>query len=469
MAYSLTPSSTSITEGNSGTKSITFTVTRSGAFPAETINASTWTGSASSGNSDYVGFIDKAVTFAAGQTTATFTAVVNGDTIVEGDETFDVNIESTSGTELDRSTVTITNDDSGTATLWIAVHHIKALGPLNVGHTQIVYENGTSLLEVEVQSSGLRTAGDWKYEPFGEDHTLPINTPYVDPAGVGVAGYYMKVALNLLSGQDADSVWELLEQMHGSFQIYGAEIDYDILQNSNSSANTLLWTIGAPSLSSYSLTTTHIAHLPGKNTNVLLGAKTDAITFGTAIQVTVDLTAGNDFLRTGIGNDSLGGASGTIGNDTLRSGSGNDTILGGDDNDQLYGQDGADLLDGGTGIDYLTGGLGRDVLTGGTDAAKDTFVFGNIADSIGGISRDIINKFQSGIDKISLFIIDANTFLAGNDAFLFSGTAAQAYSIWFRDIGTDIVIRGDVNGDATADFGIQVSSIDTVVATDFFL
>ena len=202
---------------------------------------------------------------------------------------------------------------------------------------------------------------------------------------------------------------------------------------------------------------------------MLLGAKTDAITFGTAIQVTVDLTAGNDFLRTGIGNDSLGGASGTIGNDTLRSGSGNDTILGGDDNDQLYGQDGADLLDGGTGIDYLTGGLGRDVPTGGTDAAKDTFVFGNIADSIGGISRDIINNFQLGIDKISLFIIDANTFLAGNDAFLFSGTAAQAYSIWFRDIGTDIVIRGDVNGDATADFGIQVSSIDTVVATDFFL
>ena len=90
-------------------------------------------------------------------------------------------------------------------------------------------------------------------------------------------------------------------------------------------------------------------------------------------------------------------------------------------------------------------------------------------DSVVGAGRDIIYGFTSGIDKIYLSVIDANIFLAGNDTFTFSGTVAQAYSVWFRDIGTDIVIRVDVNGDTTADLSIQVASIDLVVATDFLL
>ena len=111
----------------------------------------------------------------------------------------------------------------------------------------------------------------------------------------------------------------------------------------------------------------------------------------------------------------------------------------------------------------------RDVLTGGPDAVSDTFEFWSTSESSVGTSRDVINNFTSGVDKISLGVIDANTSIAGNDAFAFSGTVAQAYSIWFTDIGTDIVIRADVNGDALADMMIRVTLIDFVVVTDFLL
>ena len=46
---------------------------------------------------------------------------------------------------------------------------------------------------------------------------------------------------------------------------------------------------------------------------------------------------------------------------------------------------------------------------------------------------------------------------------------ARANRIWYVDTGTDILVRGDVNGDATADFEIQISAINTVVSTDFWL
>src|SRR6185369_12907579 len=103
----------SISEGNSGTKLATFTVSLStvSASPV-TYNIATANGTATAG-SDYVGKGLTGETIAAGLTTKTFTVTLNGDATVEANETFTVNVSGAVGASIfDKQAVgTITNDD----------------------------------------------------------------------------------------------------------------------------------------------------------------------------------------------------------------------------------------------------------------------------------------------------------------------------------------------------------------------
>ena len=80
-----------ITEGNSGTKVATFTVSRSGGTAAFDVNFATANGTATAG-SDYVAQPTGTLSFAAGDLTKTISVTINGDTTVEPDETFFVNL-----------------------------------------------------------------------------------------------------------------------------------------------------------------------------------------------------------------------------------------------------------------------------------------------------------------------------------------------------------------------------------------
>ena len=104
-----------LTEGNSGTTTATFTVTLSA--PAEgadvTFDISTADATAMAANGDYVA---KALTnqiIPAGHTTYSFSVSINGDTTVEGDEMFLVNISNASGATVigGQAQATIRNDD----------------------------------------------------------------------------------------------------------------------------------------------------------------------------------------------------------------------------------------------------------------------------------------------------------------------------------------------------------------------
>ena len=102
----------SVTEGNSGTKAATFTVTLSASSASPvSVTYATANGSATAG-SDYA-TTGGSVTFPAGSTTETLSVTVNGDTTVELDETFTVNLTSPSGATLAdaQGVATITNDD----------------------------------------------------------------------------------------------------------------------------------------------------------------------------------------------------------------------------------------------------------------------------------------------------------------------------------------------------------------------
>jgi hypothetical protein len=117
-----------ISEGNAGTKTASFTVSHTGTA-AFTVDFATANGTAAAG-SDYVATAGS-LSFAAGQATQTVSVTINGDTTVEPNETFFVNLTNAtdSGTILDGQGLgTITNDDGSPGRTVLAVHDLAAIG-----------------------------------------------------------------------------------------------------------------------------------------------------------------------------------------------------------------------------------------------------------------------------------------------------------------------------------------------------
>jgi hypothetical protein len=166
-----------------------------------------------------------------------------------------------------------------------------------------------------------------------------------------------------------------------------------------------------------------------------LDASTDA-TFqlsGTSakqfVQLVVNYTDGN-----GTAESVKSVASGAIATKAL-------TLLGTLSDDNLVGMSGNDTLYGNIGSDTLRGGAGNDI-----------FLYRSVNDSLPQ-SFDYILDFSAG-DKIDLKGIDANTAVAGDQAFAFK-TEATKNAVWWNSN----MLYGDVNGDAIADFAIQVSLV----------
>jgi serralysin len=135
-----------ITEGDSGTSIATFTVTRSGGTAAFAVNYATADGTATAG-SDYVGQPTGTVSFAAGDLSKTISVTINGDTTVEPDETFFVNLSGATngGTIVDAQGLgTIANDDSA-----------PVVGNISINDVTITEgDSGTSIATFTVTRSG---------------------------------------------------------------------------------------------------------------------------------------------------------------------------------------------------------------------------------------------------------------------------------------------------------------------------
>lgn len=156
----------------------------------------------------------------------------------------------------------------------------------------------------------------------------------------------------------------------------------------------------------------------------------------------------------GTGNDLDNVITGNAGANVLNGGAGNDRLLGG------------------AGNDTLVGGAGKDALFGG--AGRDVFVFGALTDSgMTAASRDTIFDFDGAAgDRIDLRGIDANTALAGDQAFTFVGTAAfsgRAGELRYQNTAGQTLVYGDVNGDGRADFSIQFDDPITFARGYFML
>jgi Ca2+-binding RTX toxin-like protein len=148
-------------------------------------------------------------------------------------------------------------------------------------------------------------------------------------------------------------------------------------------------------------------------------------------------------------------------------------IVGGSGDDILEGGAGSDMITGGAGNDILIGGTGGDDLYGGTGA--DKFVFTSAADFVGNGRLDIIYDFSTAEgDKIDLTGVDANTNVAGDQAFSFLGTGAfTKHAGELRTIydatGDQSLVLGDTNGDGVADFTFWMKHVSSFTASDFAL
>jgi len=193
------------------------------------------------------------------------------------------------------------------------------------------------------------------------------------------------------------------------------------------------------------------------------GTGTDWLVISGSAGATVNLAAGIK-QATGLGTPVIRNV------ENVEGGSGVDTLYGNTAANVLEGGAGADALRGQAGADVLVGGLGRDLLAGGGDDVCDVFVFEAVADSALGASlRDTVNGFVHGIDEVDLRGIDANGGLAGDQVFAWGGTTAKAFGLWGVMSASCVVLKGDVNGDGTADFEILINGVSFLDRSDLLL
>ncbi len=109
---------------------------------------------------------------------------------------------------------------------------------------------------------------------------------------------------------------------------------------------------------------------------------------------------------------------------------------------------------------------------------RDTAVYLSMTDSGRTSSTwDIISGFDKGTastdDRIDLSAIDANTKLAGNQAFLWRGTNAfstsSAGEVRLVVSGADTLIYVDRDSDRAAEMIIRVVNVTGLAKTDFIL
>jgi hypothetical protein len=201
-----------VTEGNSGTTNAVFTVTLSNAVDtAISLNYATANGTATTADNDYTAIATTPLTFNAGETSKTITVAVNGDTKVEANENFFVNL---SNLQANGRNVTIT-DNQGQGTITdddvILPSITLAVSPSSVtedGTSNLIYtftRSGvtTNLLTVNYSIGGTATNGtDYASIPTGVTFAanLATATVTINPTPDTIVESDETVILTLASG-----------------------------------------------------------------------------------------------------------------------------------------------------------------------------------------------------------------------------------------------------------------------------
>ncbi|WP_019500309.1 beta strand repeat-containing protein [Pseudanabaena sp. PCC 6802] len=448
------------TEGNSGIKAFTFTVTRTGNTSGT--SSAAWTVAGSGANpanaTDFGGtFPSGTVNFTANETSKTITVNVSGDTTVEPDENFTVTLSNPSGANITTATATgtIQNDDvirSGFAIT--AVNASQTEG--NSGYKNFTFNvsrnvniNNFALVNYAVSGSGTNPANVDDFGGFFPSSYLSFF------AGQTSQILNIQVRGDIVNELDEDFTVALVSTSDGSPiavpTATGTILNDDTVptlaiapKNANQTegnsgnkaftftvtrtgdttgANNVNWAVtgsgGNPvnatdfgggilpsgtlsftaSQTSKDITINVLGDAvvePDENFTITLSDPTNGAVIGTAMAA--GAIVNDDIIVGGTGNDSL---TGTAGNDTISGLGGLDTLSGLAGNDSINGGDGNDILIGGLGNDTLLGGNGNDTLTG--------------ADPTSGFGLNEIDRLTGGAGSDRFILGDSTrTYYFGN-------------------------------------------------------
>jgi Ca2+-binding RTX toxin-like protein len=462
----LTISSESTVEGDTGTTALTFSVTISNPQTQDiTFDVSTNDGTATVADSDYVPISGQMVTIPAGQTaaTATLDVNINGDLKNETDETFTLAISNVSAgagmLAITEGTGTIVNDDGilvtidGNGNLTITEPDIDESNELTVSFDAMTDEfvvsspvanltDGMTIGATELRFAASSVTG-------GLLATLNGGADQLDVSGVGLDA--------TISGGDGN---DTIIGGSGNDQISGDGGD-DLLSglggddtiDGDTGNDTLLGNGGRDSLSGGAGDDAIRGH--GGTDTLDGGAGIDRIdgggsgndlrdeVAGTAVITTSgyrtdrgDIAVANGFFgRVAVtgsdGDDRLDASGFDAANVTLNGGLGNDTLVGGKFNDVLLGGDGDDVLRGGAGrdrlfgeagndrlkgqgsIDQLSGGVGDDTLDGG---AGGTILREDVSGTVALVTNADGSATLSGVGNDRLIGAFARAILVGGNA-----------------------------------------------------
>jgi serralysin len=122
------------------------------------------------------------------------------------------------------------------------------------------------------------------------------------------------------------------------------------------------------------------------------------------------------------------------------------------------------------------GGAGLDTLVGGSGADAFQFQGGDFSGNSRKAADWIWDFSQADGDKIDLGLVDANTAIAGNQAFTFIGSSAFSHSagqLRYEVVTVnnlpETIVYGDTNGDGLADFAMRLTSGLSLSNSDFIL
>ena len=365
-----------VQEGESGRVEAVFDVQITRALDGPfTVDVSTIDGTAFASRGDYVPVTETLSLTGVFGEIRQVTVVVNGDALIETDETFILELDNVSDASIElppAATATIANDDasrsisvrptnivvSGTGqadTIAFTMEEIFVLFDVNGEQAELPIED---VERIDVRSfdgndlvtSELHTIPMWI--DTGRDNDTVRGGPSNDTIRGGDGN-------DSLRGEDGD---DEIEGGSGEDTIRGGH-GYDLL--SGKQDRDLIFGDGGDD-----------TILGGNAQDSLFGGKGDDRILG---------GGGNDRQNGGSGHDRLGGGSGAdtmfgaSGNDYLNGGKGSDQLSGADGTDTLHGREGDDVLLGDAGTDYIKGLTGRDIIYAGRGV--DT-VFGNGGDDL---------------------------------------------------------------------------------------
>ena len=269
---SIAATNATLSEGNSGSTAFTFTVTRAGSTTgvASVAWAVLGSGANPASSTDFTGGVlpSGTVTFAAGQTSATITVNVAGDTTYESDEGFSVTLSNPSGATLGTSSASSSISDTASGGYGVTEHYYTLAG--GSGTFTLSYDMMSIPDKADIYvNSVLKASTNVAVSNTG---TLSIPSSVVLKAG--------DVVNVVMTGTDTGTAWDYTVNYSGGVQTLNY-IAAGAIRNDDALLN-----------------------------DTLLGGPGDDILTGNANGNTIMGYAGNDTLTGGGGNDSLDGGSG---------------------------------------------------------------------------------------------------------------------------------------------------------------